>query len=370
MRLLPIALALGLLACGDDAAIPDAAVPDATTDATAAGDAGALPDHVRATEHAANIVDAEAADQVRRFLSIDPEEDLSVAGRAFFDVFGDDYDFLYLVTAEDLSGAGAVPGRFRSVRRPAMPGAGLPAAFEDESFGSPERLLGVIGMNRNPSGNGPTGHETLHHWAVFLDASFGFGRDRDQSWGNHWGPVSVHGQHGGFDADSLRCVSPEGARPPGCAAEPSGRTLFAMDGFNPNQNGGDGLAYAPMELYLMGLLPAAEVPDPILVLQEASFVSYDMATDTIVLEADGVAEVSMADIQAVHGPRAMRSESERAFRGAFVVFSDAPVSDEVMDVVDRWSRVFGGVVDGGIVQSFEELTGGRATMDTRLGAGR
>jgi hypothetical protein len=205
---------------------------------------------------------------------------------------------------------------------------------------------------------------------MFLSPTFGFGRDRDQSFGAHWGVASVYGQHGGFDLATAQCKNPMGAMLPGCMPDPDGVTRVSIGSFGPNANGGDSKPYAPIELYLMGLVSKAEAGGPFVVLDGAHFVDADAMTRRLNFEITGTHTVSLDDIVRVHGERAPAGPSDRAFRAAFVVFSAAPVSAQRMDALERWASIFGNDTMSSSLYSFERATGGRATMSTRLGAMR
>jgi len=365
-RLAPFLLAA---ACSEPAA-PSAPPADANADVTAeAAVDAAPPEGVQLRAHAANIVDPEAAAEVTQYvLSRTPE--LYRASEIFYQHFGDEYDFLYAFSDGPVEGATAA-ARFTVVRRPAIPGTGLTRAANNARYpAAAARLRGAIGVNFNAAGNGPTLHETLHYWSMFLNASFGFGRDRDQAFGAHWGVASVDGQHGGFDLATLRCVRPADAQPPGCMPDPDGVTRVTVGTFGPNANGGDSRVFAPIELYLMGLVPRAEAGGPFLVLDGAHFVSNDAATRRMTFEITGAHYVSLDDIVRAHGERAPAAPEDRAFRAAFVVFSAAPVSAARMDALERWAAIFGNDLAHSALYSFERATGGRATMSTRLGAAR
>ena len=369
-HLLPLA-ALLLTACGDGAPAaapaPDAASDVATDTASDRGPSDAAREGVQLRAHAANIVDAEAAAEVTRYvLSQSPE--LYRAAEVFYARFGDEYDFLYAFSDGPVEGATAA-ARFTVVRRPVIPGTGVVRATVNARYpAAAPRLRGAIGINFNAVGNGPTLHETLHYWSMFLSPSFGFGRDRDQSFGAHWGVASVNGQHGGFDAATLRCVRPADAQPPGCTPDADGVTRVTVGTFGPNANGGDGRPFAPIELYLMGLVPRAEAGGPFVVLDGAHFVSNDAATRRMTFEITGAHAVSLDDIVRAHGERPPATDEERALRAAFVVFSAAPVSAARMDALERWAAIFGNDTPHASLYSFERATGGRATMSTRLGA--
>jgi hypothetical protein len=364
-------------ACGSDPQSPtpaqDAAPSDgaAVTDAApdVAPDDAPTPAGLQLRAHAVNIVDADAASEIVRYIGGQSPE-LYRAAQVFFEHFDDAYDFLYVFTDGPVDGA-TTAARFTPVRRGIIPGTGITRATMNAMYpSSATRLRGAIGVNFSAVGNGPTLHETLHYWSMFLSPTFGFGRDRDQNFGAHWGVASVNGQHGGFDASTLRCNAPAGATPPACTPDPDGITRVTVATFGPNANGGDSRPYAPLELYLMGLVPRAEVGGPFLVLDGAHFVSNDAMTRRMTFEITGSHMVSIDDIVRVHGERPPATAEERAFRSAFVVFSAAPVTAQRMDALERWASIVGNDTANMTLQSFERATGGRATMSTRLGRAR
>lgn len=369
--------ALALLAllggCGDDPQAPSPTQDASTSDTPAVTDAvtdtlddAPVPPGLQLRAHAVNIVDADAASEIVRYIGGQSPE-LYRSAQVFFDHFGDEYDFLYVFTDGPVDGA-TTAARFTPVRRAVIPGTGITRATLNAMYpASATHLRGAIGVNFSAVGNGPTLHETLHYWSMFLSSTFGFGRDRDQSFGAHWGVASVNGQHGGFDLSTLRCNVPAGSSPPGCMADPDGVTRVTVATFGPNANGGDSRPYAPIEQYLMGLIPRAEVGGPFLVLEGAHFVSNDATTHRMTFEITGTHQVSIDDIVRVHGERAPATPEERAFRGAFVVFSAAPVTAQRMDALERWASIMGGDTAHATLHSFERATGGRATMSTRLG---
>lgn len=367
---LALALPLLLAGCGETPP-PGAPASDAATSSDGAASSDAVtvdvvvPQGVQLRAHAVNIVDGEAAAEVQRYV-LGQSPELYVSAARFFERFGDDYDFLYIFSDGPVSGATAA-ARFTPVRRQPMPGTGITRVTNNARYpAAATRLKGAVGVNFSAAGNGPTLHETLHYWSVFLDARFGFGRDRDTNFGAHWGVAGVNGQHGGFDPATLQCRVPAGGRPPGCMPEGDGVVRVTMTTFGPNANGGDSRPFAPIELYLMGLVPRAEAGGPFVVLDGAHYVSTDSATRRMLFEVTGSHTVSLDDVVGVHGERA--PAEQRAFRGAFVVFSAAPVSAQRMDALERWASIFGNDTPHGALYSFERATGGRATLSTRLGA--
>lgn len=308
-----------------------------------------------------NLVSAEAEAHVAALLGASGDPDLGPVAKQFFQTYGDDYDFLYFL-ADTTTGT----GQFLPVRYPATPSIGLPAALDQGAkYGSPSRLKGVAGMRLGP-GNGPTIHETLHYWSQFLSPTFGFGREADGSHGPHWGHASVHGSHGGFDCSSLHCTSsgaaPTGS-PPACPLA-SGRMKIDVALFEPGASN-DTVAYQPIELYLMGLLPAAAITAPILVMDDPVF--EQLTGQTLFFDVASFHEVTIGDIVGVHGARPPATQT--SFRGAFVLVTSAAATNPQRQLAESWAKRFGGEGPaGGPLLSFAQATGGRATMTTRLGS--
>jgi hypothetical protein len=356
---------------GSGASGGDASAGDATVGATG-GEGGApemvqrveLPKGSREIDGIVNLIDADAAQDVEDFLA-PGDGGLTGALNLFLTYYEERYDFVFLFTARAVP-QGYAAGRFTSVTSLPRVGTGATSQYLAEGYRTNGRIKGTMAV---AYGSGPFSHEIEHYWGVFLDRSFGFGVGKAYNSSVHWGYAGVDGVLGGFDPKMFACQTPAGAKPPNCTALPNGRVQYVVRSFNPGANG---KPYAPIELYLMGLAPAAEVPPEIPVLQDAEDVpnSFDSQTGTEIVEAAGVKTVTMADITARHGVVSELPEKERHFTSAFVVVSAAPASDEVMAEVALRAAAFGDRGQHPITKSFAADTGGRATMDTVLGPRR
>ena len=328
----------------------------------------AAPPGLQLRRHCVNIIDPQAAAATAGFLGR-RSGTLASGAAAFYAHFADEYDFLYVFSDGPI--APGASGRYTPVRRPAIAGTGSSGSYTAPGYpANVTRLRGIVAVNFGDAPGGPTLHETLHHWAVDLDPRFGFGRDRDQSYGNHWGIAGINGQQGGFDPATLRCEEPSDRAAPACRPSADGITRASMSSFAPYANGGDSIPYAPMELYLMGLLPRAEVGGPFLVLEGAHFESSDRQRRRVTYSFTGSHTVSIEDIVAVHGERLPATTEDRHLRGAFVAITATPLSDLLMLRLERWAMVFGGDAPDSQAISFARATGGRAALSTRLGAVR
>jgi hypothetical protein len=330
-----------------------------------------LPGDSRIHGDVLNLVDAEAEAQLIEILA-SRVQDLELPAQRFYEVFPDEYDFLFFLTDRETEGSMAAAVH-DTVRREAIPGTGITGHEPMLEYYSAERLKSVFGVQRSPGLFPPLAHELAHRWANHLDTSLGFGLEGQDPVGSHWGMTSVFGQLGGFDASTVRCETPAGAMPPGCTPLGSGRSRYVVGYFDTYTNSSQQVPYAPLELYLMGLAPLGEVPESFMVLTDGvidpdSYADADVVN--LIVEASGIGEILMADVVATHGERMPAPEAERHFTSAFVVVTATPASDEVMAEVDEWAAIFGGRMTHPTWWSFAKHTGDRATLDTRLGSPR
>jgi hypothetical protein len=333
-----------------------------------------LPENSRVYDHILSLVDPDMTAALTDYLQQpvvrpDGQEplELDFPSRVFYGLYPDEYDFLVFLSAEDVSDT--CEGMHSSVNTPDIPGTGV-ARFHGQAYGSVGRLLSVIGMDfRDFDTRPPFAHEVAHHWGVYLDESLGFGDDFEGGYAAHWGTASVHGLLGGFDGSTLRCKSPADALPPDCTAEPDGRIHYVVGRFSPLSGSFLDLPYAPLELYLMGLTTADEIPQTYTILTDAAPepLEVDPATGDMTIDASGMTEVSVDDIIAEEGPRTPYTEDERSFTMAVVLLTAKPATDSMLQAASRWAESFGGHAPDAPWPSFEELTGGRARMETRLG---
>jgi hypothetical protein len=264
----------------------------------------------------------------------DAGDDMHLVARAVYEVVeGDPFDFLYVWSEQPAMSANAagkalsVSGHDQGINRP---------PFDDTArFGSAGRLKAAIALDFND--NGPILHETMHTWGAYLSPPFEFD-------GAHWGYAGTNGQLGGFDPATFR---------------DNGDGTYTVGVFGPFANGGDSKAYGPWELYLMGLLPAEEVPT-VPVLRDPEQVGG--GGGTLTFRASRVDQVSVDDVIAMYGPRS--PDAQTGFAAAFVVVSQRPLTGAEMGYFEAQAALFGAERGDGLLLSFAQATGGRATMDT------
>lgn len=303
------------------------------------------------TPHLVGYVNARAVEEARTFLRTFTGG-VPLTTRRFFEAFPDDFDFIYvLVDATE----GAV-GMHLPVNRPEIPGTGITWSYSaDDEFGhGSDRLRSVIAMRQT---GGPPHHETMHHWAAYLrDPSLGFGIGDDRS---HWGWAGVNGALGGFDPKTLRCLEPADAEPP-CTPQDGGSTTYVIDSFGTNVNW---RGYGDLELYLMGVLDAEEI-EPIPVLRGVR--NAEVVSGKRHVTADALDYVTIDDIIGLYGRRAPAAPEDRAFRGAFVLVTEEPPTQEAIEAADAWARSFGCENPEDSTHCFNDMARHLATMDTRI----
>jgi hypothetical protein len=185
---------------------------------------------VTSAEHAAlrDNYTAEAEDKLRtRVLD------------AFRARFTDAFDWLIIVLDYDDLPKGAGYGVFSSRFGPEVP-----ARCRRTSRTDCAKFLGTAlfpyfsskSSGIDPLRGGPSLHELMHTVANF---------DLPTAYGGHWGYSSVNGQLGGWDPATFQDL---------------GGGRYKVKPFGAFANGGNGVPYAPLELFMLGLVPASEVP--------------------------------------------------------------------------------------------------------------
>jgi len=182
--------------------------------------------------------------------------------------FKDDFDFIFFVLnyeeAEEndpvLSALGFM-GRNYGVSN-SVNGLGRGKYDWTSSYGSAGKLKSLMYFPIHDAIEaGPTLHELAHNWGAYICPTFIPGEDGDESYSGHWGVSNAGGQLGGFKY--VREVSPPDSNG---AIEYQGSIYDTTKdgaytrGFGINANGGNGIPYSDIELYLMGMIGADQLP--------------------------------------------------------------------------------------------------------------
>jgi hypothetical protein len=259
--------------------------------------------------------------------------------------FEDAFDFV-LFSFPDGGAPGSPSGRaFRAKRNAA--GIGLRIPDDLRGFGSEGRLMGALYLAQQRLLDSPTPlHEIVHLWGQQL---------LDEPGDEHWGFTGVGGMLGGWEPGTLEEVG-EGTWH---AKGPDGAPGFLTTG--PSR---DGIArrvqpYAPLELYLMGLLPADSVP-PFRVAHGAEWIVEGSG----VFRADSIRTVSIEDLVQRFGERDPRPLAGQEFRAVYVLVSSEPLDGGSRDLINQEVQKLArpGARERRRYLNFWEATGGRATL--------
>ena len=167
--------------------------------------------------------------------------------------FDDDYDFIIFLLnepsiPENLSYYGRLIGVSNSIK-----GIGLSSYDFSSEYGSSGKLKAIIQMTGlEYLKYGPALHELAHQWANFALPTHSVSSTGTNLtsflFGSHWGFTggNTKGQLGGFEQSSL---------------VDNGQNSYSVGEFGTFANGGNGVPYNDLELYLMGMIPVSEVED-------------------------------------------------------------------------------------------------------------
>lgn len=192
---------------------------------------------------------------------------------------------------------------------------------------------------------GPLLHEMAHHVANYVLPTVNLG---------HWGFSSVGGQLGGWFESSLQDL---------------GNSRY-QGNFGLAANGGNSVAFSPLELFLMGMIPASEVP-AVRVAKDAQWVDVSKG----IFSASGFDTYTAEQIASMAVNPPSTSKTRKALRAAVVVLTNKD-SLAVADVSllnqavaqftykgpngDVPAPTGVGVYRG--IKNYWEATGGRATL--------
>ena len=265
--------------------------------------------------------------------------------------FEDAFDFVFLVQNEeesDLHYMGMYIGYSNDLKGISEDGQSFD---QTRSVGSKGRLKGVIHFPVEWAiCCGPSLHELMHYWGNSALEAYTFDVWNVTSAedileqipaGSHWGVSSVDGQLGGFDLNTL---------------EELGNNWYSADPFGTFANGGNSIPYGNFELYLMGLIPPAEVED--LILFKGLRATAGEFFDERKWYAEEKMIVTIDDILEKLGPRVPdHTASQREFRILTLVLTDHGLSDQEWAYFSEQAK--------GFEDTFSWATGDRARA--RLG---
>ena len=267
--------------------------------------------------------------------------------------FDDDYDFIILLLnepsiPENLSYYGRLIGVSNSIE-----GIGLNSYNYSSEYGSSGKLKALIQMTGlEYLKYGPALHELAHQWANFALPTHSVSSTGTNLtsflFGSHWGFTggNTKGQLGGFEQSSL---------------VDNGQNSYSVGEFGTFANGGNGVPYNDLELYLMGMLPISEVADFDMF---ANITALDIVSSTFNFSAEDRTTFTPESLEELLGQREPSFEdSQKDFKILAVVLTDHPLSEEEWTKVDDTVEWFSNPSDDGTyLYNFWEATRGIGTV--------
>lgn len=232
----------------------------------------------------------------------------------------DEFDFLNIVFDRQ-----QIENRYHFGTRNAVSGIGQTLSNSNAQFGNPVKLVGISVFPNAAFFDGASvahSHELGHQWIAFL-------KNAELSSGvPHWPTstlaadimgLSIPGSGAG---GSFSCrLTPEG----------SGLRVTPITG---NQNA----VFNPLDLYLMGVLPAAEVPDQWVITDTAFGANWQTLCDGRLLSS-GFKRLTINEVITANGARVPDyAAAQRTFRVATVVVSDGLLSADAMSFYDYFAQ--------------------------------
>ena len=267
--------------------------------------------------------------------------------------FDDDYDFIILLLnepsiPENLSYYGRLIGVSNSIE-----GIGLSSYDFSSEYGSSGKLKALIQMTGlEYLKYGPALHELAHQWANFALPTHSVSSTGTNLtsflFGSHWGFTggNTKGQLGGFEQSSL---------------VDNGQNSYTVDEFGTFANGGNGVPYNDLELYLMGMIPVSEVANFDMF---SNITALDIASSTFNFNAENRTTFTPESLIELLGQREPSFEdSQKDFKILAVVLTDHSLSEEEWTKVDATVEWFSNPGDDGTyLYNFWEATRGNGTV--------
>lgn len=277
--------------------------------------------------------------------------------KAIYSKFEDVFDFIFFLY--NTSGEEFSYGGFSYAVNMDIEGIGHESINISHDYGSGGKLKCINHLTLRTSifSAGPFLHELVHYWgAVYIGQEYATVNSSYET-PAHWGTSDINGVLGGFDYSTLeRNVD---GTPNKYRASCNRAQEWGFDGFSQELSSG---YFAPLELYLMGLLSSDDVPDMHV------FKNVKLKNDTWgdgTFYADSEIVYTMDDFIADYGVRVPDYQSsQKDFRALVVVVTDKPVSGDHWSLIqsDILKQEKQGEVNDPYQSNFWEATGGRATL--------
>ena len=267
--------------------------------------------------------------------------------------FPDKYDFIFLVLNEPSKpSTPSYYGKLIGVSND-IDGIGLNIYDNSAEYGSSGKLKAVKQLTAiDFLKYGPSLHEIAHNWANFAITTHSVDAPGSNitsyEYGGHWGFTggSTKGQLGGFKQSSLM---------------EHGNNLYTVEPFGTFANGGNGIPYNELELYLMGMIPISSVSNFDMFTDITSWTTSQTAYDFTASTRTTYTPQSLEDHLGVRVPS--NGNSQKDFKLLVVVLTDAPLTDDEWNKVDATAEWFSKKGDDGTsLYNFWEATNGAGSI--------
>ena len=289
-----------------------------------------------------------------------------------YSYFKDDFDFIFLVTNNAERPASVTySGVFSKVSND-VEGIGTSLYSNADQYGSAGRLKGIMHFSyRSAILSGPTLHEILHYWAnKFRSDSYPY----KVGSGSHWGYTGFFGgkgQIGGYDASTFR---DEQTVDKLTATDPDPKSIFSAEQYGWNANGGNGIPYNDVELYLMGMIAKSDVSDLLIPIPSGSPRNQPELPDGFpydpqrkYIAAQSVERKTFTQFLNDINERDRNPDyqsSQKQFRILTVLLDTAEPQAFETDIISEQLKIFALPGDDGIARNYNfwEATGGRGSL--------
>ena len=308
---------------------------------------GRIDDTVQYSSHVVNLVIPGFGDQ-----RINTDFDLAAVARKFYEHFEDSYEVLAVVpSAAHLETNSA----FHRIVQNQVEGIGRNRISTHTAYGSGGALLGVeLYYNVTLLDNEVSNHELTHTWSHAFD------------WPRIAGIVRA-----GHQPTSHAPLMTGGETLVGAVLDPTRRAVIRPDGAAVIERVNAPARQHPLDLYAMGLLAPAGVPEWMVFENQGQFNATNSSTPDVGTAVDGgTRRVSINDIMAAHGPRSGPVLSSLS-RATIVVTRDQLLTAEEMAYWNFLSARIEDPTGSGVVSydgqpSFDVTTGRRIDLKTDI----
>lgn len=278
----------------------------------------------------------------------------------FYTKFNDSFDFVQLVynVLQPAELGVTAAASFNTVYNMDIEGLGLDQINCLSQYGSPTKLRGIVNTYSH-NGLWAIYHELCHYWgAMDIGQEVVTYDGTSANEYGHWGISDVNGVLGGFKASTLE-RNVDGVENKYKASSPDGG---ANGYFFPVSM--SSYYYAPIELYIMGLMPKEEV-EPITVFKNVSGTTEDNPISNGVFYAEKEEIVTIDDIISKYGERnPSYNNSQKKFKMATIVISSRQIYDKEWNTIINCLKIVEAEKGSSGKLSFKDVTGGRGSITT------